>query len=152
MAPASESTPERPPIQAVSLSELTEAFAQAMGIPREAEAEPAKESRPEVQGESAAATAEETDQTPRASGEERQPGSEENPCPIGPQSILEAMLFVGSRDNQPLSGTRAAEVMRGVVPEEVPRLVDDLNRRYAAAGCCYQIVHQGQGYRMTLRK
>lgn len=71
-------------------------------------------------------------------------------CPISPHSILEAMLFVGNRENRPLTPTRAAELMRGVRPDEVPGLVRDLNRGYAAGGCPYQIVGEGDGYRLVL--
>jgi segregation and condensation protein B len=73
-------------------------------------------------------------------------------CPVTPRSILEAMFFVGDRENRPLSAAQAAELMRGVEPSEIPALVQELNGRYAAAGCPYQIVHDGAGYRMSLRK
>jgi segregation and condensation protein B len=62
------------------------------------------------------------------------------------------MLFVGSPANEPLSSARAAELMRGMQPEEIPDLVAELNRRYAADGCPYQIVSQQAGYRLVLRQ
>ena len=37
-------------------------------------------------------------------------------------------------------------------PAEIPGLVDELNRRYSATGCPYHVVHEGGGYRLTLRK
>jgi segregation and condensation protein B len=42
--------------------------------------------------------------------------------------------------------------MRGVAADEIPALVDQLNRRYAARGCPYFIASEGAGYRMTLRR
>jgi segregation and condensation protein B len=60
------------------------------------------------------------------------------------------MLFVGNQDNQPLSAARAAELMRDVSAAEIPGLVDQLNHRYAASGCPYKVVHQGNGYQMVL--
>jgi hypothetical protein len=43
---------------------------------------------------------------------EESPGDDSGPpTPLG---ILEAMLFVGDRDNRPLTAQRAAELMRGV--------------------------------------
>jgi segregation and condensation protein B len=72
-------------------------------------------------------------------------------CEISPASILEAMLFVGDPASEPLTSQRAAELMRGVTPEEIPDLVDQLNRRYAARGCPYHVVSEGAGYRTTLR-
>ena len=76
----------------------------------------------------------------------------EDSCPLGPRSILEAMLFVGNQNNQSLSAAAAAQWMRDVEPAEIPGLVDELNARYALAGCPYQIVHEGGGYRLLLRK
>ncbi len=66
------------------------------------------------------------------------PAEEPDLCPISPQSILEAMLFVGDRDEPAaFRGRAAAELMRGVEPAEIPGLVRQLNRRYAAHGCPY---------------
>jgi len=73
-------------------------------------------------------------------------------CPISPQTILEAMLFVGNRDNRPLAPGRVAELMRGVQPDEIPPLVDELNRKYAVEGCPYEIIGEGIGYRLALRQ
>jgi segregation and condensation protein B len=78
--------------------------------------------------------------------------ADDDACPISPQSILEAMLFVGNRENRPLSPTQAAELMRGVRLDEVPALVDELNHGYAAGGCPYEIVGEGNGYRLVLRR
>ena len=61
------------------------------------------------------------------------------------------MLFVGVPGDQPLTAARAAELMRGVEPGEIPAMVDDLNGRYRATGCPYHVVHEGAGYRLTLR-
>jgi segregation and condensation protein B len=62
------------------------------------------------------------------------------------------MLFVGDRANRALEPRAAAELMRGVEPEEIPGLVRQLNRRYEAHGCPYVISDEGAGYRMTLRR
>jgi segregation and condensation protein B len=70
---------------------------------------------------------------------------------VSPRSILEAMLFVGSPDNAPLSAERAASVMRGVEAAEIHELVEQLNRDYDAAGAPYTIRSDGPGYRLTLR-
>ena len=77
---------------------------------------------------------------------------QEDTCPVSPLSILEAMLFVGNRDNKPLSANKAAELMRDVAAEEIPMLVEELNQRYDADNCPYHIVGEGDGYRLTLRK
>jgi segregation and condensation protein B len=77
--------------------------------------------------------------------------ADEDPGQVSPQSILEAMLFVGNAGGEPLEPGRAAELMRGVSPGEIPEMVAALNRRYAAHGCPYHVESQGSGYRMTLR-
>jgi len=89
-------------------------------------------------------------------GAEHDPGQVESsaeidPCPISPLTILEALLFVGCPGDEPLRPERAAELMRGVGPEEIPDLAAALNRRYAAAGCPYHVVLEGAGYRLRIR-
>lgn len=67
-----------------------------------------------------------------------------------PTSILEAMFFVGDRDNRPLELSRAVGLMRNVTVEEGKRCIDELNRRYEARRSPYRIVPEGNGYRMVL--
>jgi segregation and condensation protein B len=73
-------------------------------------------------------------------------------CEVSPRSILEAMLFVGSRDNQPLSSSRVAGMMRGVRAVEIDELVRELNQQYDANGCPYRICSEADGYRLLLRE
>jgi len=140
----------------MSLRELSDAFARAMGERRpaaEPEAPPSEESvaegpLPEDAAEPTVDVADESGAPPLdAAGQ-----IDDDPCKITPASILEAMLFVGNRASEPLSSQRAAELMRGVEAEEIPDLVEQLNRRYAARGSPYQVVSEGAGYRMTLRR
>lgn len=72
------------------------------------------------------------------------------PGELTPRSILEAMLFVGAADNQPLSARRVASLMRGVRPAEIDELVKELNDQYRANGCPYHIVSEQDGYRLSL--
>ena len=137
MSQAPDPNPELSRQQDVSLDELAAAFAQAMG------------------GESLAEEAVETPlQTPHeAEEQEAEPSAEtdeDDSCPIEPRSILEAMLFVGNWENEPLTATRAAELMRGVDADEILSLVKQLNDRYGANGCPYHIVPDGTGYRLSL--
>lgn len=69
---------------------------------------------------------------------------------VRPDSILEAMLFVGDRDNKPLSLKRARELIRNVSEEEALEILADLNERYYREGAPYKIIRDGDGYRMTL--
>lgn len=73
-------------------------------------------------------------------------------CEITPRTILEAMLFVGSPDNQPLTSDRIAGLMRGVRPLEIDDLVCDLNEQYEANDCPYRIDGEAGGYKLVLRE
>ena len=71
---------------------------------------------------------------------------------VTPRSILEAMLFVGHADNQPLTARIFASYMRGVTPEDIVELVVDLNGIYDSEGAPYCILAEAGGYKMVLRK
>jgi segregation and condensation protein B len=73
-------------------------------------------------------------------------------CEVTPRSILEAMLFVGSPQNEPLSSKQVASLMRGVRPAEIDTLVRELNQAYQSRNCPYAIVAEGAGYRLRLRE
>jgi segregation and condensation protein B len=144
--------------QGISLDELAEAFAQVMGV------EPRRPAESKAAG--AGAAADDPDDSPEtrsaldagapsaltAETPAPQPAEQEDLCPISPPAIFEAMLFVGNRENRPLTPARAAELMRDVGPDEVPSLVDELNGRYAARGAPYEILGEGDGYRLALRE
>ena len=137
----------------ISLDELSEAFAQVMGTVPPGGASPS-DTQPQAEAASQAVETPEQQIAEAETGppdEAYEPADEEHRSEVSPQTILEAMLFVGNRDNEPLSATRAAELMRDVEPEEIVTLVDTLNRQYASNGCPQIIVHEGSGYRMTLR-
>jgi len=72
-------------------------------------------------------------------------------CQLSPKSILEAMLFVGHPQNEPLTARQVASLMRGVLPDEVDELVRELNAQYAAESAPYAIISEGPGYRLALR-
>ena len=69
---------------------------------------------------------------------------------LSPTSILEAMLFVGDWNNQPLDPEKAADLMRNVRRDEICRSIEELNRRYAQRGSPYRILEENGGYRMAL--
>lgn len=81
--------------------------------------------------------------------EEEEPEHEQD---VAPLTILEAILFVGTEDNSPLTNQDIAKLMRGVRPNEVDELVVELNERYTASARPYQVSSIGAGYRMTLRE
>lgn len=72
-------------------------------------------------------------------------------CEVSPRTILEAMLFVGHPENQPLTSEKVASLMRGVRAQEIDELVVELNRCYDEDACPYRIESFGAGYRLVLR-
>jgi segregation and condensation protein B len=73
-------------------------------------------------------------------------------CETTPRTILEALLFVGNRENRPLAAAEVSGLMRGVRPAEIDDLVTDLNRQYEADRCPYRIASEAAGYRLVLRE
>jgi len=142
--PPSPDPPFESQPQGISLDELAAAFAQVMGV----EPRRAAESTAPKEAEPAAVAA---DSPVAAVAESPQPDPDDA-CPISPRTIFEAMLFVGNRENRPLSVARAAELMRDVQADEIPPLIDELNRRYAAGNCPYEIAGEADGCRLTLRR
>jgi segregation and condensation protein B len=178
MARQPASNPEPEPQQGISLEELADAFAQVMGkAPRprtEKSAEPAAHDTrsPRDAGADGSEEIGASSESLPPPGEE-EPGeqaiprqilpasdssaptatvAEEDACQISPKSLFEAMLFVGNRENRPLTAGKAAELMRDVAPEEIPAIVDELNAGYESGNRPYHVVAEGDGYRLTLRK
>ncbi len=146
--------------EAVSLRQLSDAFARVLGdrVAQEsgitAPPSASQAAADDPAGAPLAAPAELSPQTLCSADTLPSPSglaSDNDPCEVNPSSILEALLFVGHPNNEPLTAQRAAELMRGVSPEEVSELVEGLNRRYRQRGCPYHVVNEGAGYRMTLR-
>lgn len=79
------------------------------------------------------------------------PDEEDDGPPANPKTILEAMLFVGAAENDPISAEHAADLMRGVTPDEIADHVRELNEQYETDGCPYQVKQESEGYRLVLR-
>lgn len=71
-------------------------------------------------------------------------------CPLTPQSIVEAILFVGRPDGAPIPAAEIAGLMRGVDASEVATCIEQLNDTYAQTNRATRIVADGVGYRMQL--
>ena len=76
------------------------------------------------------------------------PAAGDSTCPVSPETILEAMLFVGG--SGVVTAENVAGLMRGVRPAEIDAAVRTLNRQYAARRCPYRIESVGSGYRLIL--
>ena len=158
MSDISPPHPDGPPEQGVSLSELSQAFAQAMGCPTRPEdvsevpgAEPESGDQAESAPTDQSALIDAPDDPNERAVELDTLGDDDDSCSLSPKTILEAMFFVGNLENQPLSIQKAAGLMRGVDSGEILDLVKELNQRYRDNGCPYSIVSEGAGYRMALR-
>jgi segregation and condensation protein B len=153
MSGSPEPSPEPRKQECISLDELAQAFAQVMGAAPRSQADAEQAGQSAANSDQALETVQEAvDAKPGLVEEPSIAPAQEDTCPVSPLSILEAMFFVGNRDNRPLSAAKAAEMMRDVSAEEIPQLIDELNERYAADNCPYHIVGEGDGYRLTLRK
>lgn len=128
--------------EGLSLDALTDAFAEMLGRGEDPYSRVKK--NPAVSAADALPTAE------QVVAETQLDELEDGACDISPRSILEAMLFVGHPQNEPLTSRQVAALMRGVRPQEIDDLVRELNADYEQAGCPYTIVSVGEGYRLTL--
>jgi segregation and condensation protein B len=72
-------------------------------------------------------------------------------CRVSPSSILEALLFVGLPGGEPLTSRKVAGLMRGVRPQEVDELAEELRRKYVANNCPYEVVSKEAGWVLRLR-
>lgn len=78
-------------------------------------------------------------------------GDDDTTCRVSPASILEALLFVGLPGGEPLTSRKVAGLMRGVRPQEVDELAEELRRKYLANNCPYEVVAKEAGWLMRLR-
>jgi segregation and condensation protein B len=76
-------------------------------------------------------------------------GVAEPDVPPPPVRIVEALLFAGG---QPLTPERAGAVVRGLSPEHVRALIDELNRTYRRQNRPYAVHSTEQGYVLALRQ
>ena len=134
----------------LSLDELSQAYANLLEHGEDPYLE-APDSEPEPALGAAEADVEE-DESGEAEQDQLPEPNHDAVCPITPRSILEAMLFIGHPNNEPLTSDKVASHMRGVRAQEVDGLVVELNRVYEEEGCPYKIESVGPGYRLTLRE
>jgi len=149
MARARKTDPAAPPPPAgfaappsdagLSIDKLAQAFAAMMGAP-----EP-RETRDETAAEVVHVTA-----SPDLDADE-DPAAADDACRVSPLTILEALLFVGLPGGRPLSSRTVAGMMRGVRPQEIDDLAEQLRARYIADNCPYEVAAKDDGWVMRLR-
>ena len=130
--------------QGLSLDDLTQAYADLIGRGEDPYTEAAEVDR-------IGATGEPSDASDESEEESVEESASQDTCDVSPNTILEAMLFVGHPENEPLTANSVSAFMRGVRPQEIDELVVELNRGYEREGCPYRIESAGAGYRMVLR-
>ncbi|MFM7207536.1 MAG: SMC-Scp complex subunit ScpB [Planctomycetaceae bacterium] len=79
------------------------------------------------------------------------PAAADAHCRVSPLTILEALLFVGLPGGRPISSRTVAGLMRGVRPQEVDDLVQQLRQRYRADNCPFEVASRDDGWVLRLR-
>ena len=77
-------------------------------------------------------------------------GTETDGVPVTPETILEAMLFLGTSNNRPIAIDRLLELLRGITAAELDSVVDTLNATYTNCNRAMHIVRAAGGYQMQL--
>jgi segregation and condensation protein B len=126
--------------QGLSLEAISAAFARMIDDGKDPYDQTPPEEAPPLPPPQAAEVEEEEEDLPEDVG-----------CEVSPLSILEAMLFVGSPNEEELTSQQVAALMRGVRAQEIETLIDQLNGQYAEDGCPYQVRPAGSGFRLVLR-
>lgn len=126
----------------LSIDRLARAFASMMGVADPYATAPA---------EQRAVAVAEVDHSPDLDDGGTE-GSSDTPCRVSPESIVEALLFVGLPGGAALGAKRVAGLMRGVRPQEIDDIASDLARRYRANRCPYEVVSKDDGWVMRLRE
>ena len=71
-------------------------------------------------------------------------------CPISPESILEAILFVGAPKDVKLTERTIAAVMRDISPKEIKQMAAALNKKYEKENTAYRVVVESGNYSLEL--
>lgn len=131
-----------------SLDKLSQAFAAAMS--RNAAQEPPTEDAVVEETAEVETLPSEPEETPVV----EQPVEEaaEDACPISPKTIVEAILFVGHPENEPIPATAMARLLRGVGDDEIAGIVDELNEDYDATDMPFRVAADGEGFGLRLRE
>lgn len=138
---------QEPDDAGLSLEELGQAYAALMGKGADPY-EPSSAAEP--------VPASQTEDKVVAAGATEEPlevisGDDAAAAEVTPQTILEAMLFVGHPLGEPLTSEQIASLMRGVRPAEIDELIQELNDAYDRDGSVYRVANHGAGYRLELR-
>ena len=124
-----------------TLAKLSRAFARVMGKGDESADEATDDASGDVQVDDGAVAS--------SVGEDE--SAPVDNCPISPATIVEAILFVGHPQNEPITSDAIARLLRGVESDEVEAIISELNEDYVATGKPYTIAGDAGGYSMRLK-
>lgn len=130
----------RPSDGGLSIDRLAQAFAAMMGT-----GDPAADTAEQQQGMN-------VDVSPDLDADTTAAVDPDEFCRVTPATILEAMLFVGLPDGEPLCSSKVASLMRGVRPQEVDELAAELQARYNSQQRPYELISVGSGWVLRLRE
>ena len=136
-----QSSPELADSEGISLDELSASFARLLG----------SDEAPATEQLSPDTAADQTNDSGALFPADVDLSDEPDDFPASPRGIVEAILFVGHPEDQPISARNIASLMRGVRSEEVEQLVAELNADYVQHNCPYHIESVAGGFRMVLR-
>jgi segregation and condensation protein B len=125
------------PSQGISLEALGDAYAQAMGAvtPKSLVADPQVLQRA----------------TQSVSALLNPSRGQTDGITVSAESILEAILFVGSRENGAIAPQMIADLLRDVSADELRECANQLNQRYQNLECVFEVVHSDDGLQLQLR-
>ena len=141
-----EISQEEPEEEAISLEDLGNAYAKAVESIALADHESDDAAAPSESLKTFAGDDGEFDEDPLDAPEV---GETDN-VPISTESVLEAILFLGSSDNKPIDAIKLQALFRNIPLEEIEECVARLNRKYRVQRRAFEIVKEKAGYRLQL--
>ena len=89
----------------------------------------------------------------RYSRERSQSADADDPKATPPaDAVLEALLFVGTRDGKPIGFKQIKKHLPDLSDDELRQRIAALNERYARRGSALEVVPEGRGWRVRLRE
>ena len=133
-----------------SLDQLSRAYAEVMRE-KNPDAAPAADAEANLkQPDSNGRSSKKSDNVSPAQRDDAENRADNAACPLTPESIIEAMLFVGTPKGIPLEISQIAAELRDVSPAEVREHVADLNKKYESEDAAFRISIEENQIQMVL--
>lgn len=141
-----EISDENPEEEAISLEDLGNAYAKAV----ESLAPPETEESPSSPSPEALKAFTGLDDDFDGDALDAPEVGETDNVPISTESVLEAILFLGSSDNKPIDAIKLQELFRNIPLEEIEECVSRLNKKYRVQRRAFEIIKEKAGYKLQL--